>query len=117
MDKSLASIEKRTGGTSGDGSGELRHRGNQAGYQGGRLRGLQTLVYFQVYKPDGTPYCQATWESDAWNIITLSLKKEYYYERVEIPWNLPVDVKAESLGYEDKIDGQVGLPESEWTEL
>ena len=42
--------------------------------------------------------------------------KGSYYERVEIPWGIPVDVYAEDLGREGQIPGQKGLPASQWTE-
>ena len=119
MDKSLVTIEERTSRTPGDRGGELHHRGNQTGHQGGRLRGVSALeyVYWQVYHANGIQYCQCTSEKDAWNITTMESHRGSFYQRKVIKMKPTIDVESENLGYEDRIRGQQGLPQSDWTVL
>ena len=119
MDKSLVTIEERSGRTPRDRGGELHHRGDQTGHQGGRLRRLPTLeyVYWQVYHANGIHYCQCTNEKDAWAITTMESHRGSFYQRKVIKMKPTIDVESENLGYEDKIRGQQGLPHSDWTVL
>ena len=119
MDRTLDQIERSTSGTSGDGSGELHDRRDQAGHQGGRLRRVPALeyVYWQVYHANGIHYCQCTSEKDAWAITTMESHRGSFYQRKVIKMKPTIDVESENLGYEDRIRGQQGLPQSDWTVL
>ena len=117
MDKSLVTIKERSSSTSRDRGGELRDRRDQAGHQGGRLRRIQTVAYWQVFHPNGQPYCQCGNEKDAWALCTMSEGRGRYYESVPLKMPVQVDVDAEDLGPELQLEGQKALKQSEWTVL
>ena len=119
MDKSLATIEERTGRTSRDRGGELRHRGNQTGHQGGRLRGVQALEYeyYQVYHANGVHYCQCTNQKDADNIVMMESHKGSFWQRKVVKMKPTIDVESENMGYEDQLKSQKVLDKSKWVAL
>ena len=119
MDKSLATIEERAGGSTRDRGGELRHRGDQARHQGGRLRRLPALEYeyYQVYHANGLAYCQCTSQKDADNIVMMESHRGSFWQRKVVKMKPTIDVESEDMGYEDRLKGQKVLDESKWTVL